>query len=122
MEAQMKAEQLADPALLDFFRALAEELPAMAPLYKLVKRLSAKDYAPLLPAGTSLDRLGIGAADEDAIVVQFLPNVPVFQVSYQPRKTGKPEKNLGDIGMAERLIDSLALRLLLQERYQEDKA
>lgn len=114
----MKVEQLADPALLEFFRELAEEFPAMAPLYNLAERLSAKDYAPLLPAGTSLDRLVIGAADEDAIVVQYLPNVPAFQVTYQPRKTGKPEKNLGDRGMAERLIDSLALRLILQERYQ----
>ena len=89
----------------------------MTPLYLLAKLLSAKDYAELLPAGTSLDMLVIGAEDADGIVVSYLPDVAVFQVRYQPRKTGKPDKHLGDIGMAERLIDSLALRLVLQERY-----
>lgn len=114
----MKAEQLGDPAILEHFRELADDFPAMAPLYLLAKRLSAKDYAALLPAGTSLDMLVIGAEDADAIVVSYLLGVAVFQVRYQPLKTGKPDKYLGDIGMAERLIDCLALRLVIQERYQ----
>lgn len=109
----MKVQHLGDPVILEHFRELADGVPAMAPLYLLAKQLSAKDYAAFLPAGISLDMLVIG----DAIVVSYLSDIPAFQVRYQPRKTGKPDKYLGDIGMAERLIDSLALRFVIQERY-----
>ena len=115
----MRTGQLSDPALLEHYRQLAAECPAMAPMRDLVEILRGRDYAEAMPAGTSIDRLTIGAEESDGIVVIYWPAVRAFEVHYCHHRTFRKEKHTGDLGMAERLVDSLVLRLVIRERYQE---
>ncbi len=100
---------LSDPALAQHFG----EGPG--PMLRLVAALAAKEYAPDVPASTSLDRLVIGSREGDQVEVGYRADLRTFHVRYWPRG-GKPEAHRCELAAVESLIDSLILRLLLVAR------
>jgi hypothetical protein len=110
----MIARSLQDTAIVEHYRELCrDDGSSMVPLLRLVGALSGKDYAPDLGAGTSHDALVISAMGTDDLVsVEYWPRLRVFQVRYWNAR-GKAETHRCEESQVERLVDALALRLLI---------
>jgi hypothetical protein len=108
----LTATQLADPALRRHYRdaAPAPSSP-MAPMLRLVERLAAREYAALIPAATSHDILVLGGPGQDHVSVEYWPDLRLFRVQYWAHSSARPESHRCEAEEAERLIDSLVVRL-----------
>ena len=111
----MWVPKLSCPELVDHYRDLVAEFGDKHQLMLcLVENLSRKEYASNISAGTSLDSLVIKAG-MDAISINGLGKA--FHIRYWDHSTNKVEKHNCEYFEAEKLIDSLVLRLTLQGEF-----
>jgi hypothetical protein len=112
----MRAEHLSDPSVVEHYRELVEEFgEAWLPMLRLVEKLCAKDYAQFFPASTSHDALVIGA-DYDMITLNGGDRS--VRIDFWERGSGKIEKHVCEYFEAEKLVDTLVLRLSHKPRFQ----
>ena len=111
----MWVPKLSCPELVDHYRDLVAEYGDDYQLMLcLVENLSRKEYASNVSAGTSLDSLAIKAGKD---VVSVHGRGKAFHIRYWDHSTNKVEKYNCEYFEAERLIDSLILRLTLQGEF-----
>lgn len=120
----MHTEALSDVAVVDHYADLAQEYPAMRPMLTLVNRLTRKEYAESVPAGTSHNALVVTWPSAEMAAVSFDPHrqglqtVSVdpqrhgFHVEYRTRDSRVIRHECG-LDEAETLFDCFVLRLSL---------
>jgi len=108
----MWVPKLSCPELVDHYRDLVAEFGNKHQLMLcLVENLSRKEYASTFSAATSHDSLVIKAG-QDMISIDGWDNA--FHIRYWDHSANKVEKHNCEYFEAEKLIDSLLLRLSLQ--------
>lgn len=108
----MKAERLADPAVVEHYRLLAQELPEYGLMYQLVHRLCKKEYSHLLAAGTSHDVL-ILETKGVAISLERWSHTQQYRIRFWPANGKCETHTCHSVCEAERLVDGFVLRAWL---------
>lgn len=119
----MKTDRLSDSQVIKFYQELAYDCVDQIPMLRLVECLTQKEYASLMQAFTSHNTLVFGRSDlapDDAVSVTYLSHLKLFEIRYSNHK-GKVERHRCEMAAAERLIDSLAMRLFITTERSDDK-
>ena len=111
----MWVPKLSSPELVNHYRDLVAEFGDKHQLMlRLIENLSRKEYASNVSAGTSLDSLVIKAGRD---MVSIDGGAKSFHIRYWDHSTNKVEKHNCEYFEAEKLIDSLILRLSLHGEF-----
>jgi len=111
----MWVPKLSCPELVNHYRDLVAEYGDDYQLMvRLVENLSRKEYASNISAATSHDSLVIKAGRD---MVSIDGGAKSFHIRYWDHSTNKVEKHNCEYLEAEKLIDSLILRLSLQGEF-----